>query len=145
VISVAAFERHDLEEFVRAWDAAFRRSEHEAIAAIYDDTAVLVASDTSACIGRDAITEFWRKACASAQRRGIRRIVHTDQYDSCGGLAYLQGTVSLKSDLGETTVVWFVTLWRRYAEGTWRIVADTSTVASPRMSGGAAEEWELFH
>jgi len=144
VISVPAFERHELEEFVRAWDAAFRRGEYEAIAAIYDDTAVLVACDTSAFIGRPAITEFWRKACAGAQRHRIRRIVHTDQYDSCRDLAYLQGTVSLKSDLGETTVVWFVTLWRRYAGGTWRIVADTSTLVSTRMSAGAGKEWELF-
>jgi len=134
VISVATFERHELEEFVRAWDAAFRRGEYEEMAAIYDDNAVVVACDTSAFIGRPAIREFWRQACAGAQRRGIRRIAHTDQYDSCGDLAYLQGTVSLKSNLGETAVVWFVTLWKRYADGRWRIVADTSTLASTSMT-----------
>ena len=130
MISVAEFERDELEEFVRAWDTAFRRGEYEAMAAVYDENAVLVASDTPAFIGRPAITQFWRNACAGAQQRGIRRTVHTDQYDSCGDLAYLQGTVSLKSNRGDTTVAWFVTVWKRHADGTWRIVADTSTVAA---------------
>ena len=114
------------------------------IGAIYDDHAIVIACDGAAFTGRPAITEFWRKACADAQERGIRRIVHTDQYDSCGDLAYLQGTVSLKSNMGETTVVWFVTLWKRYADGTWRIVADTSTLASARTTARAGKEWELF-
>jgi ketosteroid isomerase-like protein len=130
VISVTDFDRHDLEEFVRAWDTAFDRGEYEAMAAVYDDDAMLVATDTSAFIGRPAITQFWRNACAGAKQRGIRRTVHTDQYDSCGDLGYVQGTVSLKSHVGGTTVVWFVTLWKRHADRTWRIVADTSTVAA---------------
>lgn len=129
MISVVAFEPNELEEFVRAWDAAFRRGEYGAIAGVYDDDAVLVASDAPPVIGRPAITQFWHHACAEAQQRGVRRTVHTDQFDSCGDLAYLQGTVSVKSNLGETMVFWFVTLWKRY-DRAWRIVADTSTPAA---------------
>jgi hypothetical protein len=55
--------------------------------------------------------------------------VHTDQYDSCGDLAYLQGTVTLHAD-SRTTVVWYVTVWKRCGESEWKIVADTSTVVA---------------
>jgi ketosteroid isomerase-like protein len=139
VIRVSHFERHDLEVFVREWEVAFDCGEYEGMAAVYDEDALLAASDTPVVIGRPAIAQFWRDACAGAKQRGIRRIVHTDQYDSCGDRAYLQGTVSLRSALGETTVVWFVTVWKRHDDGTWRIVADTSTVvarAEPIGAGG---------
>jgi ketosteroid isomerase-like protein len=56
--------------------------------------------------------------------------VHADQYDNCGDLAYLQGTVSLTSRQDGRTVVWFVTLWKRHADRSWRILADTSTVVA---------------
>src|SRR5215218_3867942 len=135
---VGTFERHQLEEFVRAWDTAFRRGDAEAMAAVDDDHAILVASDASAIVGRPPITQFWQNACAAAHGRGVRRMVHTDQYDSCGGAAYLQGTVSLTSDLGHTTVFWFVTLWRRHADGRWRIVADTSAPAARRINSMAS-------
>jgi uncharacterized protein (TIGR02246 family) len=141
VISVAEFERDELDEFVRAWDTAFRRGEYEAMAALYDENAVLVASDTPAFIGRPAITQFWRNACAGAQQRGIRRTVHTDQYDSCGDLAYLQGTVSQKSNRGDTTVARFVTVWKRHTDRTWRIVADTSTVAARKSAVHGREQY----
>ena len=75
MICVAAFERHELEEFVREWDTAFHRGEYKTIGAIYDDHAIVIACDGAAFTGRPAITEFWRKACADAQERGIRRIV----------------------------------------------------------------------
>jgi ketosteroid isomerase-like protein len=130
VIQLTDFERYDLEQFVRQWEVAFDRGQYEAMAAIYDENAVLVAGDTPAIVGQRAIAQFWRNACAAANQLGIRRLVHTDQFDSCGDLAYLQGTVSMKSDPGDTTVVWFVTVWKRQEDGTWRIVADTSTVAA---------------
>jgi ketosteroid isomerase-like protein len=63
--------------------------------------------------------------------------VHVDQYDSCGDLAYLQGTVSLKTDGAAPTVVWFVTIWKRHADSVWRILADASTVVVRGLTASA--------
>lgn len=124
------FDQHDIEQFVRSWDAAFHSGDYEAMADMYEQDAMLVASGTCTVFGRPAITQFWRHACAGAQQLGLRRTVHADQYDNCGDLAYLQGTVSLTSGLDGRTVVWFVTLWKRHADRSWRILADTSTVVA---------------
>lgn len=132
MISVEKFDRQGVEAFARAWGRAFERGEYNAIAAVYDDRATLVPGDASPVVGRAAIVDFWRATCAGAQRRGTRRTVHIDQYDYCRDAAYLQGTVSLQSDTGDTTVVWFVTVWRRHRDDTWRIVTDMSSVAHGR-------------
>ena len=121
------FDRHEIERFVRRWEDAFDRGEYEAMAESYADDAVLRGNGVPTLIGRGAIADFWRTACEGAKRGGIERTVHTDQYDSCGDLAYLQGTVTLKAATG-TTVAWFVTVWRRFGDSGWKIVADTSTI-----------------
>ena len=123
------FERPAVERFVRAWQNAFDRGDYEAMATAYSDDAVLSATGVPTVSGRDAIVHFWRTACEGAKHAGIRRTVHTDQYDSCGDLAYLQGTVTLHAD-SRTTVVWYVTVWKRSGESEWKIVADTSTVVA---------------
>jgi len=135
---LTTFEWHDIEQFVRAWDVAFDRGQSASMAAVYTDDAMLVAGD-SCVIGRRAIAQFWREACAGAQRSGVRRTVHADQYDTCGDLAYLQGTVSLRTEAGEPTVVWFVAIWKRHAEGSWRILADTSTVVAHGSCAGIGQ------
>ena len=45
MVAVTTFERHELEEFVRAWDTAFHLGEYETIAAVYDDTAVVATTN----------------------------------------------------------------------------------------------------
>ena len=127
VITERHFERPAIERFVRAWQDAFDRGEYEAMATSYSDDAVLSGTGVPTVIGRAAIPQFWRTACEGANHAGIRRTVHPDQHDSCGDLAYLQGTVALKANDG-TTVIWFVTVWRRFGDRDWKIVADTSTV-----------------
>ena len=123
------FERPAVARFVRAWQDAFDRGDYEAMASAYSDDAVLRATGMPAVSGRDAIVQFWRTACEGAKHAGIRRTVHTDQYDSCGDLAYLQGTVTLNADSG-ATVVWYVTVWKRCSDSDWKIAADTSTVVA---------------
>jgi uncharacterized protein (TIGR02246 family) len=137
LIAVTHFDRFEIERFVRAWEQAFDRGDYEAMAECYADNAMLVATATPPVVGRPAITEFWRKACEGARRERIQRLVHADQYDSCKDLGYVQGTVSLKRAIGTTTVVWFVTLWTNHVDGTWRIVADTSTVLAAGNQAGA--------
>lgn len=114
---------------MQAWQKAFDRGEYETMAAAYSDDAVLSGTGVPTVTGRGAILQFWRTACAGAKRTGIRRTVHAEQFDSCGGLAYLQGTVALRAG-HDTTVVWFVTVWKRFGDSEWKIVADTSTVVA---------------
>jgi ketosteroid isomerase-like protein len=101
------------------------------MATSYSDDAVLSGTGVPTVIGRAAIRQFWRAACECANHAGIRRTVHPDQYDSCGDLAYLQGTVTLKGN-ESTTVVWFVTVWKRFGASDWKIVADTSAIVAGR-------------
>jgi len=96
------------------------------MAASYSDDAVLSGTGFATLNGRSAIAQFWRTACEGARRAGVRRTVHTDQYDSCGDVGYIQGTVVLTAD-DTTTVVWYVTVWKRFGDSGWKIVADTST------------------
>jgi uncharacterized protein (TIGR02246 family) len=129
MVTARHFERPAIERFVRAWQDAFDRGDYEALAAAYADEAVVNATGMPALRGRDAIVEFWRTVCEGAKLAGIQRTVHTDQYDSCGDLAYLQGTVTLTAN-SHTTVAWYVTVWKRCGEREWKIVADTSTVVA---------------
>jgi ketosteroid isomerase-like protein len=131
VITSKHFDRPAIEQFAQAWQEAFDRGEYEAMAAAYSDDAVLSGTGVPTITGRDAIQQFWRRACEGANRAGIRRTVHTDQFDSCGELAYLQGTVALRANTG-ATVVWFVTVWKRFGASDWKIVADTSAIVAGR-------------
>jgi ketosteroid isomerase-like protein len=137
VITERHFERPAIERFVRGWEDAFDRGEYEAMASSYADDAVLSGTGVPTVIGRAAIRQFWRAACDGANNAGIRRTVHPDQHDSCGDLAYLQGTVTLKAN-DSTTVVWFVTVWKRFGDREWKIVADTSTVVAHLDEGKEA-------
>jgi ketosteroid isomerase-like protein len=126
VITSSHFDRPAIERFVQAWQDAFDRGQFDAMAASYSDDAVLSGTGIATLNGRAAIARFWRAACEGAKCAGVRRTVHTDQYDSCGDLGYIQGTVVLTAN-DTTTVVWYVTVWKRFGERSWRIVADTST------------------
>jgi ketosteroid isomerase-like protein len=117
----------EFERFVRAWEDAFERGEYQAMAASYSDDAVLRGTGLPTVSGRAAIAEFWRTASEGARQAGVERRVHAEHYDSCGDLAYLQGTVTLEAGSG-ATVAWFVTVWKRYGDSDWKIVSDTSTI-----------------
>jgi uncharacterized protein (TIGR02246 family) len=137
VIPVRNFDREGVEAFGKAWSRAFEMGDFNVIAAVYDDDATLVAGHGYPIVGRPAIVDFWREACRRASRRRIRRTVHIDQYDYCGDAAYLQGTVSLRSETGGTTVVWFATIWKRQRDDTWRIVTEISSVAARALDTSA--------
>ncbi len=127
-LSLQGFDWVAIARFVREWQNAFDAGRFDAMAALYADSALLVADGMKPVAGRAAISDFWRNACERAGRAGIRRTIHFDQYDSCGDIGYLQGTVCLRGGGGDVTVVWFVTVWQRHVDGAWRIVADTSSV-----------------
>lgn len=133
------FDRAAIEQFVQAWQDAFDRGEYEAMAAAYSDDAVLSGTGVPTVRGRAAIRQFWRIACEGARRAGIRRTVHTDQFDSCGDLGYLQGTVALRVRDG-SIVAWYVTVWKRFGEREWKIIADTSTLVA--HADGLAFSWD---
>jgi ketosteroid isomerase-like protein len=127
-ITAKHFDRSVIEGFVKEWQDAFDRGQYETMAAAYSDDAVLSGTGVPTVTGRVAILQFWRTACEGARHAGIRRTVHIDQYDNCGGLAYLQGTVALRAG-DRTTIVWYVTVWR-FGECGWKIVADISTAVA---------------
>jgi ketosteroid isomerase-like protein len=70
MISLTTFDRHEIEQFVRAWDVAFERGEYESMATVYADDAMLVASDRCAA-ERHEIAEFWRRARVQSRPESV--------------------------------------------------------------------------
>jgi uncharacterized protein (TIGR02246 family) len=123
---LADLERETVREFARYWETAFNEGDYRAVADYYTQDAQLIADQTEAVGGRAAIARFWRAASEGANAAGVRRTVHVDDAGSDGGLGYLRGRVVL-GRAERTTTVRYLTLWKREADGRWRIAVDISS------------------
>ncbi len=117
-----------VETFIRYWETAFNNRDYRDMAAHYTHDAVLVGTHLATLHGRPAIERFWRQASHGAHQVGLTRTVHADEVDHDGALGFVRGTVVI-TPAGETsaTVVRYLTLWRRRADGLWRIAMDISS------------------
>lgn len=128
--------REGAEHFMREWEQLFDEGDYRRMASFYTDDALLVAQQHQTVIGRPAVEEFWRVACAGARIAGVRRTVHLDAVESSGNLAYLRGEVRLQPADGSGIVqVRYVTVWRCERDHVWRIAID---ISSPAPSSTAA-------
>jgi uncharacterized protein (TIGR02246 family) len=122
---LADLERETVRDFAGYWETVFNEGDHRALAAYYAVDARLIATQTETVVGRPAIEQFWRAACAGANAAGARRTVQVEDAGSDGELGYLRGTVVLARGEAATTVR-YLTLWRRQEDGRWRIAVDIS-------------------
>jgi uncharacterized protein (TIGR02246 family) len=123
---LADLEGESVREFARYWETALNEADYRAMADYYTQDAQLIAHQTETVGGRAAIERFWRASSEGAKAAGVRRTVHLDDAGSDGGLGYLRGTVVLARAERATTVR-YLTLWKREADGRWRIAVDISS------------------
>ena len=123
---LADLEADTVRDFARYWEAVFNEGDYRAIAAYYTPGARLIAAQAETVGGRPAIERFWQDATQRAKAAGVRRTVQADEAGSDGELGYLRGTVVL-ARAGQVTTVRYLTLWKREADGRWRIAVDISS------------------
>jgi len=123
---LADLEDETVGDFAHYWETVFNEGDYRAVAAYYTEDAQLIATQMETIEGRPAIEQFWQTASEGANAAGVRRTVQVEDAGSDGELGYLRGTVVL--DMGErAATVRFLTLWKREADGRWRIAVDISS------------------
>ena len=110
---------------------AFSRGDWNAVTAYYADDAVLLMPNAEMMRGTAAI----RQGFGAMQGMGATLKTATDHVVQSGDLAYETGTYqmsmmppggSLVNDRGK-----YLTVWRRQANGDWKIVADMINTSMP--------------
>ena len=114
-----ATDRNAVEATVNRYVEATNHGDVYALAALYDDDAVLLPPDHQPIRGRDAIGQFWRQGTDEGFE------VTTLRLDVDGGIGYIVGQYTLPetdeepADSGKT-----VMCLRRQRDGSWKVTAD---------------------
>jgi uncharacterized protein (TIGR02246 family) len=129
-MSLATFGKPDVERFTHDFESLFNAGDAAGMAAFYAADARLLAEDTEPVQGRAAIEQFWRAACDQAKTAHARRSVHLQEVTSSGDLGYALGTVVIQVPAGggpgREITTRYATIWRRGADGRWRLAVDIS-------------------
>ena len=129
--SSASARRAEAVAAVRAADSALQRAvatrDAERTAAFYAEDAALLPVAEPAITGRAAIRAEWVKLFAIPGFTNVARLVQVEVSES-GDLAYTRGTYAsgLTAPDGKpvTERGKWVSIWRRQADGAWRVVVD---------------------
>jgi uncharacterized protein (TIGR02246 family) len=121
------------EAAVRAGDANFAQwaasKDIDKIVALYEDDAVAFAPGMPALTGKDSIRKMIAGLVATP---GLQIIVHVASVDVArsGDIAIDRGTVDStstdKKGKATTSTIEYVLVWKKQADGSWKIFADTS-------------------
>lgn len=138
--ALATFERREAEQFAREFERLFYLRDAAAMASYYTEDAKLMADDRPAIQGRRAIEEFWEAACAAAGT--ISRTIVIEEVETSGNLGYLVSAVTLRIPSAEeqASIITFkdVTVWKREADGGWRLALDIANRNAPLPIPGPA-------
>ena len=121
------------EAAIRANDAAFIQwalaKDLDKCVSLYEDDAVAFAPGMPAVIGKDNLRKFMAGLLAVP---GLQLSIHQASVDVArsGDIAIDRGTVDTtttdKKGKANTQTVEYVLVWKKQADGSWKIVADTS-------------------
>jgi len=133
--ALATLDKREVDRFARDFEDLFYRGDSAAMASYYAEDAKLMAQDEEIIEGRPAIERFFRTTCEVARTVKMERTIDVQEVEASGGLGYVRGVVTLRIPAaeGQATKITFkyVTLWRREAEGGWRLVVDISNRNAP--------------
>ena len=128
----AARVRQEIERASARFAEAFARKDAAALAAMYADNAKLLPQFGAMITGKAAIRVFWEGLLKAGGQDFILTTVHVG-YD--GGLAYEVGayllTIAPKSAKPITDKGKYVVVWRRQADGSWKLAADIFNSDAP--------------
>ncbi len=117
--------RREVEQRVRAFEAAFNRGDMAALADLYTEDGTLLPLDSKAITGREEIQQFWQ----GVRDSGITQVaLHPQRVEASGDLATEVATADLTAQAGDgrtsTIPVKYVVVWRRQAGGPWQLAVD---------------------
>ena len=126
-VSALDSARTGIEEGNRLLIAAVQVGNGDRVATVFtDDATILPFRQAGLIVGRAAIAEYWGKRLATS--RMLEFELRTLSVDASGNLAYEIGTNRIRSQTGSfepvTVTGRYLAVWRRGADGTWRIQAD---------------------
>ena len=109
-----------------AWMAAFNAGDAAGVAALYSETAMLLPPDATQIQGRQAVQDTFQAWIDD----GLKDIVfETLEVEASGDLAYEVGLYSVKvpaeNDQMTTATGNFLVVWKKEADGVWRLYRDT--------------------
>jgi ketosteroid isomerase-like protein len=119
--------RNGIDEGNRLLTAAVQVGNGERVATVFtDDATILPFRQAGLIVGRAAIAEYWSRRLATTRMLDFE--LRTLSVDASGNLAYEIGTNRIRSQTGSfepvTVTGRYLAVWRKGADGTWRIQAD---------------------
>lgn len=135
--TTATTSSNDADTYIRSagsrFAEAFNRSDWNAVTSFYADDAVTLMPNADMTRGSAAIRQGFN--AMSGMSPNLR--ITTDRVVQSGDLAYETGTYQMTmTPSGGTTTNdrgKYLTVWRRQADGTWKIVADMINTSMPAM------------
>jgi uncharacterized protein (TIGR02246 family) len=106
--------------------AAFKAGDAATIASHYSDTAKMLPPDATEIAGREAIQELWQGWLDD----GLKDLIlKASEVEASGDLAYEIGSFSRQAPAENNTTMTaagnYVVVWKRGADGNWRLHVDT--------------------
>jgi uncharacterized protein (TIGR02246 family) len=125
------------------WNRAYAERDAEALAAMYADDAALANPGEALVRGKDAI----RKATASFAADPNLKVAfeaNRIQVAASGDFAYTRGRYALTmsdpdSGKPETSTGYYLTVWQKQSDGSWKAVEDFITPGEPMMASQSAQ------
>jgi uncharacterized protein (TIGR02246 family) len=134
-MSLASLDTRTVERFTRDFEVLFNTGDASGMASYYTEDAQLLAENSDLVRGRRAIEQFWRIAIERARSANAIRTIRLREVTSSGDLGYVLGTVvvQIPRDAGQERrlTTKYATIWRRDADGRWRLVVDSSSPNPP--------------
>ena len=118
--------RQAIEQTNARFVEAFKAGDAATIASLYTETAKMLPPDTTEIAGREAIQAEWQSWIDD----GLKDLtLEAQEVEASGDLAYEIGSFSLQAPTENNEMVTatgnYVVVWKRGADGDWRLHVDT--------------------
>jgi uncharacterized protein (TIGR02246 family) len=118
--------RQAIEQVNARFMEAFKAGDAATIASLYTETGKMLPPDAAEIVGREAIQAEWQSWIDG----GLKDLtLEAQEVEASGDLAYEVGAFSLQvpaeNDAMATAGGNYVVVWKRVAEGSWRLHVDT--------------------